>query len=505
MRRQRERGMVLLGTYLLLSVMLLYSGAMTMRTTNERLASERLRARDQSLDLAQAAAEQLREDLFIFLRDTVYQGAATSALNWLDGLDPTRADVAPVLALPAQGASGIFGFVTGNGLVSADGVMDNPPGPGDSPRTVLLPIGGGETLGTGEAWIAQVTPAPPFGLFAPRDVTIESRAVIGSTIVKRIRTTYQISLRASNVFRYAYFVNNYGWFNQLAGVTSINGDMRANGNLRLTGSLGSLYVNGDLYASNNPDLTDPVTHLPATGTITGDPNQRSSWADYWAYKRDSSARARPARRLTAPTQPAIRGSTTNPIPSPLGWDTDSPLPNRPDQRRFTNKPIQEMPYLGDLLDQAGLYRTLATDYNEQAGSTLKIRGGPFRVTIPPGGSSPGAVYHGPDGIEGTADDKQPLVLIGTDSNPIEIDGPVIIPGDVIIAGKITGSGTIYAGRNVHIVGNLAYKKPPTWVSLERDPTTGQIRQANQSTGPLSNLGRVCNDGTYYPPGGDDCD
>jgi hypothetical protein len=33
---------------------------------------------------------------------------------------------------------------------------------------------------------------------------------------------------------------------------------------------------------------------------------------------------------------------------------------------------------------------------------------------------------------------------------------------VVIKGVVTGRGTIYAGRNVHVVGNLTYLNPPKW-------------------------------------------
>ena len=54
-----------------------------------------------------------------------------------------------------------------------------------------------------------------------------------------------------------------------------------------------------------------------------------------------------------------------------------------------------------------------------------------------------------------------IVLIGTSSEPIEIDGPVVVTGDVVIKGKITGQGTIYTGRNIYIADDIDYKKAPS--------------------------------------------
>lgn len=53
-----------------------------------------------------------------------------------------------------------------------------------------------------------------------------------------------------------------------------------------------------------------------------------------------------------------------------------------------------------------------------------------------------------------------IVLIGTHSNPIEIDGTVVIRGDVVIKGVINGQGTIYAGRNVYVANDITYKNTP---------------------------------------------
>ena len=68
-----------------------------------------------------------------------------------------------------------------------------------------------------------------------------------------------------------------------------------------------------------------------------------------------------------------------------------------------------------------------------------------------------------------------MYLVGTDANPIIIDGPVAIPGDVIISGKMTGKGTLYVGGNLYIAGDLTYKNgadysspPETMSEASRD-------------------------------------
>ena len=57
-------------------------------------------------------------------------------------------------------------------------------------------------------------------------------------------------------------------------------------------------------------------------------------------------------------------------------------------------------------------------------------------------------------IDGSTNDH--VVIVGTPSNPIELNGNVAIDGDVVIFGTIKGEGAIYASGNVYIVGDLTY-------------------------------------------------
>lgn len=49
-----------------------------------------------------------------------------------------------------------------------------------------------------------------------------------------------------------------------------------------------------------------------------------------------------------------------------------------------------------------------------------------------------------------------VILNGTRTNPIVIDGTVAIDGDVIITGFVKGSGTILASGNIYVPGDLQY-------------------------------------------------
>lgn len=519
--RNRERGMLLISSLLIISLFLVYSSSLALRTSTQQRVADQLHDRLQALALAQGATEQLREDFFRFLTERIYQQAyfsnALPALQWLDSLgdvirgagglaerDGLRFDF-PLVDTNADGRVDWNDATDGN----RDGVSANPRCVNTAPPTsTLLP-----TIRTAacvspiaepvpqapRAWITSVcvNPAdegpiedckPDTNPFAPRRVTIRAQANVGGA-TRTTQATYEIALAASDIFRNAYFINNYGWFNMSGGGSlTVHGEVRANGDLAFTGSTSNMYVQGDLYASNNPALKNPITLMPAAGTITGNPNEWSSMSNYWNWK---SSWARPTRKLTfTPSQPAI-GTPTLPkiLPYGQGWNTEprpSPQPAFPQQQQFPAQPIQDIPYLGDL----SLYKNMAS----QMGSSLTYYVGSRRRVI-------NAVYKGPDGVAGNSDDTQPLVLVGTSARPIMINGPVVIPGDTIIKGVVRGQGTIYAGRNLHIVGDVTYQQPPAWDSLERNAGgNGRIRR--RGGGPV--LGAVCTDGTYKPGPGASC-
>ncbi len=286
----------------------------------------------------------------------------------------------------------------------------------------------------------------------------------------------------SDIFRYAYFINNYGWLDSNTDMMMISGEVRSNGDFTFghNVSQGMPGVHGDVYASANPSLKNPITGQPSMGTITGDPWQMDR--SYWMEWHEPSSR--PPRQITADGQPDIGGKPKI-LPYGYGWDSEykNPVTGEPDQRKFSAQPAQPIPFLGDL----SFYKDLA----DQKSGTLKYKD--FKTgevkTI-------NGVYYGPDGVKDTADDKDPLVLIGDWNNPIEVNGPVVIPGDVIVRGLTQGRGTVYAGRNIHITGETNYKDDAAfrYEELERDTSNGDVR-LRWSGG--TKLGRVCNDGTYF--------
>ncbi len=520
-REKDNRGIVLISSCLLLSIFLLYSNAVAMRTVNQQMTADRLRDRFQATDMAQAAATQLRADLSSFLTEEigqlVYSGNSSLALAWLDQLG--KGQEVPTFDLPITDTDG-DGKLTSK---DADGVRD---GTAANPRCLSSSVTVGAQTQVGlpmvkptavcaavgtqadapRAWISSITNLgedvnqngqldpgedtnlngvlDPPGALTPRQVIIEAEARSGST-VKRIRATYQVELGMSPIFRYAYFINNYGWFEASPGSSiEVYGETRSNGDLEFKS--GEFWFDGDLYASNNQDLINPTTGATADGLITGDPAQHADQYDYW-YNSPWGGQ-RPTRKLVVPGQPAIKGGPDPKImPQGFGWDSDYPTALSPDQRRYEKNPVHPMPYLSDL----SFYENLAKQSKGEIQYTDVNTGKKEKIK---------AVYDGPDGKSGTSDDKDPLVLVGTDTDPIVLNGPVVIPGDVIIKGAVTGRGVLYVGRNTHIVGSIFYENWPSWPRLERNKDDGQIYDDNHG----QYLGAVCNDGTYKPGSGATC-
>ena len=81
---------------------------------------------------------------------------------------------------------------------------------------------------------------------------------VSVTIAERVA----FGVDRSKVFDYAYFVNNYGWFE--GSTITANGAVRANGDMSLSQSP---KVNGDVYAAVNTDLGVPGDIKNGTGTM----------------------------------------------------------------------------------------------------------------------------------------------------------------------------------------------------------------------------------------------
>ena len=92
------------------------------------------------------------------------------------------------------------------------------------------------------------------------------------------------------------------------------------------------------------------------------------------------------------------------------------------------------------------------------------------------------------------------VVIGTSDHPVLIHGPVTVSTDIVIKGNVSGQGTLYAGRNVQIVGSIVYQNPPDFRG--NNPQTIDNYNAKQDMLGLAASGSVIMGDTsqfgYYP-------
>lgn len=513
--RNRQQGVLLISSLLIVSLFLVYSSTLALRTATQQRVANQLHDRLQAMDAAQGAIEHLSEVLFADINTQMgATGDALNAFTWLDGVDGPMFD--------------------SSGKTAEVLLPTTPPG------------------APGQAWVSRVCvdpaddgpdPAlhdclPDANPLAARNVTINATATIGG-VTKQVQATYRVQLAMSDIFKNAYFVNNYGWMTADGGRRIlINGDVRANGNLDFqgdlisTGAMARLFVNGDLFASVNDELG-----VPGDITVTT-PSQFSDLAKYHQGKTNAfdaasadpvkwnwwRTRSRPARKLTLPNEPVIGGgSNPKELPAGMGWDGFEA-----NNRVFSRQPMHPMPYMGDMGD-GSFYRGLASNHDRVEDSPFHDgKGSRLRYWADHDGNGTFTkkttieeVYDpakGPDqevdrdGRPGD-DDGKPLILVGTADRPIIIDGPVVVPGDVIIKGVVQGRGTIYAGRNVHIVGEVTYLNPtaadpnaprtaPEWPAVERNSNTdvGRLRRSDTK----EPLGRLCGPNNTFQPGNDPC-
>ena len=292
----------------------------------------------------------------------------------------------------------------------------------------------------------------------------------GMRVTSTIQERVIFGTGQSQVFDYAYFVNNYGWMN--GSTITINGDLRANGNVSLSQST----VNGFVYAAANDELD-------VDGTVTLKSSPQIKNRD--SYRSTAGNRARPDKEDYDTSKsfdaPKSSGTITGPK---YAYDEDG---NRyvsdPGTKTASGDPIVNeesdslpMPFVSDLgnyveyaKEKGGRLSYPKCSYTDSLGSNRNV--------------SAGTVYAhysgtGPSG-DATAADNGALVLVGTAANPIVIDGPVVVDSDVIIKGYVSGKGTIYSGRNIHIVGDITYVNAPNWGHEDVDDAAVEASNAQK--------------------------
>ncbi len=198
------------------------------------------------------------------------------------------------------------------------------------------------------------------------------------------------------------------------------------------GSSGDIQANGDVRANGNFSLNStPLVNGDVYASENPDIGAAGDILGQGVYDTDSITDYRNgAEDSWRPTWPEFE----------FGYDGESDA--------YTQKDILEMPYLGDI----SRFEDLAAQRNSSL-TTADVN-----------------VSHATDG---------PLVLVGTQANPIQIDGPVVVRGDVFITGWVEGQGTIYTDRNLHIVGDLKYVNGTEYDHSEgADPAASQAVNEN---------------------------
>ena len=266
---------------------------------------------------------------------------------------------------------------------------------------------------------------------------------VSVTIAERV----SFGVDRSKVFDYAYFVNNYGWFE--GSTITANGAVRANGDMSLSQNP---KVNGDVYAARNDELNVPGDIKNGTGTMD---NKNT----YLSTQYGTSNRARPLQKKSddggynAPATVAAEDLTA---------------------RLHGNLPEGvDMPWISGLNDYIDYGKNEYVNPNTGVKGSSLSQGGKYYINNTNSGDPNYGYYQGtgPSG-DASLPDNHALVLEGTQNNPIRIHGPVVVSNDVVIKGYVTGQGTIYSSRNIHIVGNIQYVNPPNWANKEAAPNNG---------------------------------
>lgn len=280
----------------------------------------------------------------------------------------------------------------------------------------------------------------------------------------------QFSLKRSQVFDYTYFANNYGWMSGFGpNDLIVNGDMRANGSFDFTGGFPT--VNGSVIASMNEKLSPPspglINDYPVkwnnstyATNAASDPRMRQVYnssvhgaagtADFenyrdFVYESTGQIVGNQTFGVIAADAMGIRNWTKT---SSGATPTVNVLDTRPTEELI-------MPDLSDI----NRYVNLSQSYVDT------------KLTYADGTPNPNAGEGAYVEVWNSTKNKYERIstngvvngsaaLIGTSSKPIIIHGPVTFTQDVVIKGYVKGQGTIYAGRNIHVVGSVRYSDPP---------------------------------------------
>lgn len=325
---------------------------------------------------------------------------------------------------------------------------------------------------------------------------------------KVVDVSARFELARSQVFDYTYFVNNYGWmegFNENALI--VNGDMRSNGNFDFLN--GSPTVNGTVIAAMNEKLIGRGEGLINMAPVKwSDSRYVTEWQNTSTPFRERWRQPYNASRFGAKGSTFFEqwrdfvysstgeligdrffGATMQDATGSRAW-TRTTASQTPTYTMLDTSPSQEviMPDLSDIglpsdppnpngsrMARSKAYRdtkqffgdgTLNPNWVGNPGSQNEFLpngqpnpnyAGAFVDVWDPNlnGGAGGYRRVSSNGVIASS-----AVLVGSSTYPIRIHGPVAVLQDVVIKGFVQGQGTLYAGRNVHVVGSVQYKSGP---------------------------------------------
>lgn len=289
---------------------------------------------------------------------------------------------------------------------------------------------------------------------------------------KTVDVTATYSLQRSGVFDYTYFINNYGWMDGFGpNDLIVNGDMRSNGNFTI--SNGSPTINGSLMAAQNQQLDPPAAGLVNQAPVkmsnstyasmaSGNSRMRqaynstnmgaygsNNWNNWSSYIFDSQGQI---------INNAVSGAVVADSTGYKSW-TETSYNANPPETLLDPTPTQQI-IMPDLSNNA-FYQSLSQTYVDS------------KQTYGDGTANPnygqGAyvqVWNNSTGKYQTVSTNGVVTgsasLVGSAAHPVLIHGPVTFTQDAVVKGNFSGQGTIYAGRNVHLVGSIIYSNPPNF-------------------------------------------
>jgi hypothetical protein len=252
-----------------------------------------------------------------------------------------------------------------------------------------------------------------------RDVTIESRGSSrGGSENRTVVGVMRFGIGPAGVFDYSYFMNHFAWWAGYPnGGATLNGNTGCNGHYDLVS--GWLTVNGD------------PRYSPTSGAAI---DNGGVYAGGYIFPLDGAKYQGMAE--FAENRHSYGG---------------------------TELPFAEMPNLNDAgdIDNDGDLQELSPYYLMLARGELELSAGRAGQDI----NGDGVLQEGEVVIDGCygddAGETGNLVLVGTETNPIIVDGPLAVTGDLVVKGNIAGQGAFYVGRNTYIASAIVYVDPPS--------------------------------------------